>query len=281
MTQGEHKTKSETLPLTGKVIALPETREIDLFASLLERRGAQTLRCPLVAIHDVPDAAPIEQWLKRCINDEFDDVILLTGEGLRRLLGFAERADLKADFIDALARVRKITRGPKPARALRDIGLKTDMSASEPTTAGILRDLNRESLKDRRIAVQLYGQDPNYALTQFLADKGAVVSTVAPYIYADESQTQRVREFIHALLEGQADAIAFTSSPQVKRLIDVARRDKNEVQLLDALDDIVVAAVGPLVADALQRRGINVDLSPKDSYFLKPLVSELVAKFNP
>ena len=38
-------------PLAGRVIAVAETRELDVFAALLERRGARVLRYPLVQHH--------------------------------------------------------------------------------------------------------------------------------------------------------------------------------------------------------------------------------------
>jgi len=38
---------------------VPETRELEVFAAMLERRGASVVRCPLVAIHDAPDPAPV------------------------------------------------------------------------------------------------------------------------------------------------------------------------------------------------------------------------------
>jgi uroporphyrinogen-III synthase len=44
-------------PLAGRTIAIPETRELDLFARMLEQRGANTVRCPLLAILDAPDQA--------------------------------------------------------------------------------------------------------------------------------------------------------------------------------------------------------------------------------
>ena len=55
----------ETQTLTGRTIAVPETRELDLFAALLERRGAQVLRCPLVAIRDAPDPQPVLAFIRR------------------------------------------------------------------------------------------------------------------------------------------------------------------------------------------------------------------------
>src|SRR5215831_20102944 len=107
----------EIASLQGRIIAVPETRELDIFTGLLERRGATVIRCPLVAIHDAPDPQPVIQWIERVIVGECDDLILLTGEGLRRLLSCIERnaVSLRADFVARLAQVRKITRGPKPA----------------------------------------------------------------------------------------------------------------------------------------------------------------------
>src|SRR6202171_5922517 len=103
-------------PLAGRRIALVEHRELDRLGRMLEELGAATLRCPLVAIADAPDPAPVWAWIERAIAAPFDDLVLMTGEGLRRLRGAAERAGIEAGFRDALARMRTITRGPKPAR---------------------------------------------------------------------------------------------------------------------------------------------------------------------
>jgi uroporphyrinogen-III synthase len=53
----------------------------------------------------------------------------MTGEGLRRLLDLARRIDLEPAFLDALHATRKIARGPKPVRALREVGLDADIPA--------------------------------------------------------------------------------------------------------------------------------------------------------
>ena len=128
-----------SVALAGRRIAVPETRELDVFAQMLERHGANVVRCPLVAIRDVPDPAPVVAWLQRFTSNFPDDFVLLTGEGLERLVGFARRAGMEELFIPALSRVRKITRGPKPVRRLRALGLQTDLAAEPPTTAGIKR----------------------------------------------------------------------------------------------------------------------------------------------
>jgi uroporphyrinogen-III synthase len=144
-------------PLAGRRIALPETRELDRLARMFEEQGAETVRCPLVAIRDAPDRAPVRDWLMRL---PFDDLVLFTGEGLRRLHGFAQRLELEPVFLDGLRAARKVTRGPKPERALRELGLKSDLRAEEPTTDGLIAILSRLDLSGRRVGVQLYRAIP-------------------------------------------------------------------------------------------------------------------------
>src|SRR6266702_3071017 len=128
-------------PLEGRRIAILEHRELDRLGGMLEVQGAVTLRCPLVAIADAPDPAPVLAWLRRFIGAPPDDLVLMTGEGLRRLLGVAERA--------GLGQVRTITRGPKPARALREIGLNPGLRPERPTSEGIVAALAEGVLRDR------------------------------------------------------------------------------------------------------------------------------------
>jgi uroporphyrinogen-III synthase len=259
--------------LAGRTIAVPETRELDVFSAMLERRGATVLRCPLVAILDAPDPQPVLAWLGAFIDGRHDDLILLTGEGLRRLLGCIERhePDLRGAFVARLAGVRKITRGPKPARALRELGLKPDIAAERPTTGGVIASLRGEALNGRNVGVQLYGTEPNRPLIDFLAAAGARVHTVAPYVYASQADDTAVRDLLTRMAAGQVDAIAFTSSPQVERLFAVGPPEL----VRGALERTQVAAIGPVVADALARHAVSVRLMPTESYFMKPLTSAL------
>ncbi len=259
--------------LRGQLIALPETRELDVFASLLERRGARVLRAPLVTILDAPDPQPVLHWLRDFSGGGFQELVLLTGEGLRRMLGCVERHEpaLRAPFLAALAQVRKITRGPKPARALRELGLSPEMEASVPTTAGIISTLSSLELRGHVVGVQLYATEPNLPLQDFLRGAGAEVRVVAPYVYADKSADAAVHELLAQLSSGAVAAIAFTSSSQVERLFSVA--DAQQVRA--ALAATEVAAVGPVVAAALRQRGVVVSAMPESSWFMKPLAAEL------
>jgi uroporphyrinogen-III synthase len=264
-------------PLSGRRIALPETRELDRLARMFEEQGAETVRCPLVAIRDAPDPAPVRDWLMRL---PFDDLVLFTGEGLRRLHGFAQRFELEPVFLDGLRAARKITRGPKPERALRELGLKSDLRAEEPTTDGLIASLSRLDLRKRRIGVQLYPGNPNARFTDFLRQAGAETDPVLPYVYAEAADDERVADLIDRMANGAVDAIAFTSSPQVQRLFEVATATRREEALRTALQGIQIGAVGPVVAEELRRRGVEVTVTPDHGYFMKPLVSAFLAAFS-
>jgi uroporphyrinogen-III synthase len=81
--------------LNGYRILILETREEAQFSRLLTERGADVLQCPMFTIHDAPDPAPIEAWIRRFIEKPCDDLVLMTGEGLRRLMKVARRLDLE------------------------------------------------------------------------------------------------------------------------------------------------------------------------------------------
>jgi uroporphyrinogen-III synthase len=264
--------------LRGRVIAVAETRELDVFAALLERRGAQVLRYPLVRIVDAPDPAPILHWCRRVSAGQADDLVLLTGEGLRRLCSCLARHEPSgsAAFLAALARLRKITRGPKPARVLRELGLQADLPAAEPTTAGVIQTLRGLDLRGRRVAVQLYGDDPNRALLDFLAEAAAETLPVAPYRYAEAAGDPLVQELLERMCSGAVDAIAFTSKAQVQRLLRAATPER----LRCAFAATRVAAIGPVVAAELAAHGIGVDAVPDSAWFMKPLTAALAASLQ-
>ena len=76
-----------------------------------------------------------------------------------------------------------------------------------------------------------------------------------------------------AMVARQIDAIAFTSQAQVERLFAVG----GDAPAHAALAAVEVAAVGPVVAAALQRRKVTVDAMPEASWSMKPLATQLCA----
>jgi len=265
--------------LTGRTIALAEGRQLEDLAALLEKEGATPLRCPLVSILDAPDDQPVLEWLDELCSGRFAWVVLFTGEGVRRMLACAARHGRRDEAIAGLSRARTLTRGPKPVRALKEIGLTPAQIAAEPTTEGVIAALAKENLRSQTVGVQLYRED-NPPLLDFLTQAGATVRAVLPYVYAPAADADRVVDLLHAMASGKVDALAFTSAPQVERLFEVAH-DKGLTDLLrQGMNQTKVAAVGPVVADNLRQRGVRVDICPEQGFVMKNLVQHLKKFFQ-
>ena len=128
--------------------------------------------------------------------------------------------------------------------------------------------------------MQLYPGAPEDRLTGFLSDAGARPETVLPYAYASAAEEQSVVALIDRMAGGEVDAIAFTSSPQIRRLFEVAKSAEREKTLQIALQTTAIAAIGPVVAADLRRRGLDAKITPDRSYFMKPLVTAIVAALS-
>jgi uroporphyrinogen-III synthase len=263
-----------THPLKGRTIALAEARQLEELAQMLNQEGATTLRYPMVSILDAPDAAPVLDWLRELYADRFGYVILMTGEALRRLLGFAERDGRRADLLAALARTKIITRGPKPGQVLKELRLAPTRVASAPTTEGVIATLREESLHGQTVGVTLYGE-PNPTLEQFLRSAGADVRTVLPYIYAPAADDDRIADLIARLDQGAVDVLVFTSSPQVDRLYEIAQKRGLQDALHRGMRRTRIAAVGPVLAEHLRHHGIEVHICPEQGFVMKNLVQHI------
>ena len=264
--------------LSGYRILILETREEAQFSRLLTEQGAHVVQCPMFTIHDAPDPKPIEAWIRRFIERPCDDLVLMTGEGLRRLMKVARRIDVEQDFVTALGKVRKFARGPKPGRALREIGLDPQMTTEKPTSEGIAEMLARVDLSGHRVGLQLYPDKDHSALIGAITAQGAEVDTVAPYVYDAQAADANIVTAIEEMAQGRIDAIALTNLGQVRRLVEVARARGCEARLREGLARTPIASVGPVVSDELKSHGLRADISPaNDAYFMKPLISAMAA----
>ncbi|MGY4311339.1 uroporphyrinogen-III synthase [Bradyrhizobium sp. JR3.5] len=262
--------------LNGYRILILETREEAQFSRLLAEQGADVLQCPMFTIHDAPDPAPIEAWIRRAIERPLDDLVLMTGEGLRRVMKVVRRIGVEAEFVDSLAKTRKFARGPKPGRGLREIGLEPQMTTEKPTSEGVAEMLSQLDLSGHRLGLQLYPDKDHATLIGAIKAQGTEVDTVLPYVYDAQAADANIVTAIEEMAQGRIDAIALTSSGQVRRLIEVAQAHRCEAQLREGLKQTPIASVGPVVSDELKTYGLSTDIYPaNDAFFMKPLISAM------
>jgi uroporphyrinogen-III synthase len=251
----------------GLRVAAFESRREKEIASLIESHSGR----PLVAasMREVPlesnDTAVA--FADRLIDGAFDIVILLTGVGTRALVDVVEKVrGSRQPFVEALARVKIVARGPKPAAVLRELNVPVWITAPEPNTwRQVLEVLDAKAaeqpLDGMRVAVQEYGE-ANSELLAGLEQRGATVTRVPVYRWALPEDLEPLRASARALAQGEVDVVMFTTATQVVHLLKVA----NSIGLGDdvrrALQNTVVASIGPTTSEELREQGIRVDLEP-------------------
>ena len=262
--------------LNGYRILILETREEAQFSRLLAEQGADVLQCPMFTIEDAPDPAPVAAWIRRFVASPCNDMVLMTGEGLRRLMKVAHAIGLADDFIAALGKARTFARGPKPGRALREIGLEAQQTTEKPTSEGVAEMLSRLDLRGHRVGLQLYPDKDHGALIGAITAQGAEVDSVLPYAYDAKAADDNILTAIEEMASGRVDAIALTNLGQIRRLIEVARTNGLDRRLRDGLQRTPIASVGPAVSDELKSHGLRTDIYPaNDAFFMKPLISAM------
>jgi uroporphyrinogen-III synthase len=81
-------------------------------------------------------------------------------------------------------------------------------------------------------ALSRRSRSPVYQLS---AARGSTSRTGLPYIDASAAEDQRGVALIDRMAGGEVDVIGFTSSPQVRRLFEVAKSTQREEMLQTAL----------------------------------------------
>jgi uroporphyrinogen decarboxylase len=252
-----------------------ESRRSGEMARLIERFGGVARSAPSMRELPIPQSPEAFAFGEALLAGRVDTVIFLTGVGARTLMSILEQKYPRQQIIDALARVRRVARGPKPVAAMREWGLTPTLLAPEPNTwRELLAAMDADGpVAGQRIAVQEYGQ-PNRELAEALRERGAEVTSIAVYTWALPEDVGPLREAIQAIIDGQAKATMFTSAQQVTHVLMVAREMGVEAEFREAMKRTLIASIGPTCSEALRDAGLGVDFEPDRTHMMN-LVSGL------
>lgn len=253
-----------TQSLTGLQVISFETRLKNETTALLEKHGARVLAAPALReapLSEIPEAKAFAEALGA---GAIDVLVLLTGVGATLLLKAACSYLSRADLTLALSKLTLVCRGPKPSNALKSFGLRPSFNVPEPNTwREVVRKLDGEgAVAGKRIWVQEYGTR-NWELLHALGTRGADVRSIHVYSWALPEDTAPLKAAILKIVRVQAHVALFTAAIQIENVLTVA----HELGLAPAVrralrTEIVVASVGPITSEALERYGITTDLAP-------------------
>jgi uroporphyrinogen decarboxylase len=255
-----------------------ESRRADDAARMIERFGGVPVASP--AMREAPleaDESAIE-FAHRLVTGQIDVVVFLTGVGVREMFSRIEQRVDRRRFLDALADVKTVARGPKPTLALKEVGLTPTLVAPEPNTwREVLAAMDqRLSVVNQTVAIQEYGA-PNVSLIAGLEARGARVEPFRVYRWEKPADLGPLRDAVGRIVRREADAAMFTSAQQLVHLLETADDMQCLPQLRSGLENLIVASVGPTTSETLRDHGIAVDFEPSHPK-LGHLVSELAER---
>lgn len=263
--------------LSGRVIGVTAERRAAELIGALERNGATVRHAPTIHIIPLPDDSQLRAATDEVLAADIDLLAVTTGAGFRGWFEAAEGWGLSDRLHAALAGARIFTRGPKGKGAVRGRGLTEEWSAPEESNRQLFAHLLQSGVDGKRIAVQLHGSSlPEH--TSALTEAGARLIEVQPYRWAWPSNLDPAHELLDGILDGQVDALAFTSAPATANLLSLARELGRYEDLVRALrSDVMCACVGTVTAAPLTALGVPTRQPERERLgaLVKLLVSEL------
>ncbi|MEX2141208.1 MAG: uroporphyrinogen decarboxylase [Pirellulales bacterium] len=257
----------------GLRVAALESRRAEEIANLIRRFGGEPVVAP--SMREVATASNRDaiDFANRLMTGGIDVVLFLTGTGVRHLLSQLERQVDRERFLATLSDVVTIARGPKPAAALKELGLTPTHRTSEPHTwREVLAVADRHvPLANQVVAMQEYGE-PNASLVAGLEARGARVVTLKVYRWELPEDTGPLEQLARSIAVGEIDVLLFTSSHQAVNLLRIAERLHLADELQRGLQHTVIASIGPDTSETLRDHGLTIDLQPEH-----PQMGQLVA----
>jgi uroporphyrinogen-III synthase len=262
-------------------VALLEARQASQLSALVRRLGGVPLSVPALREEPLPAGPELACFLDRLASGELAYVVLQTGAGVAALAREARRLEREGDLVQGLRTARTVSRGPKPAAALAELGLRPTYGTASPhTTAELLALCATLPLDGLGVGLVHYGERSE-AVAVALERRHADLSELLLYAWRLPEDTGLLQQLVERILAGDLDAVVFTTQVQVRHLFEVAGSARRQA-LTRALEGrVVTAAVGPTCAAALHEHGVSdvlVPQNPKLGPLLTALASRLAAR---
>ncbi len=262
--------------LAGLRVLAFESRRAAEMAELIRRHGGEPMVAPSVREVPLSENAAAVEFVRRLDAGQIDVVILMTGVGVRTLADVVAETWPRPLLAAALGRAALVARGPKPAAALRELGLQPTLAVPEPNTwREILAALDaRLPVTGKRVAAVEYGIS-NPQLLDGLAARGAEVLQVPVYRWALPEDLGPLHAAVQAVCASAVDIALFTSATQVYHLFHVAAADAE--RLRGGFARVVIASIGPICSEALREHAVVPDLEPEHAK-MGALVAEVARR---
>lgn len=251
----------ESLPLFGKRVLVTRSRQqAGELTGRLKALGAEAIEYPTIEIVPPEDFTAIDHKLMKICEAQY--LIFTSVNGVEAFFHSLKR--LKRD-IRSIGEGKIIAIGTATAEALTAKGLLVDDIPEVFTAEGILQLLQGMIKKGDRVLLPR-ADIARKNLVEGLLKLGAEVEEIEIYRTIVPHHS---KEELHRILKEGVDIITFTSSSTVNNFMAIL-----EAENIGELQNIKIAAIGPITAATAKERGLRVDIEAK-SYTIEGLVAAI------
>ncbi|MFH0974247.1 MAG: uroporphyrinogen-III C-methyltransferase [Spirochaetota bacterium] len=245
----------EDMPLFGKRIAVTRTREqASVLAEKLSELGADAIEFPTIELKRKNDLTALVTAIDHI--EQYDWIIFTSQNAVN--IFFDKVTDCNKDA-RCLHKAKIAAIGPATANELRKYFIKPDLVPEEFIAEGILREIIKFKIKDKRILLPC-ATEARPALKDGLLSLGAKVERIEIY---DTIVPDNISEDALSAVQS-ADMITFASSSTVKNFFKIVKKTNAKL-----------ACIGPITADALKALGYTPDVVASE-YTIDGLVEAIV-----
>ena len=261
----------DSRPLFGKRILV--TRPEDQAAELVDRLwslGADPIEAPTIRVIPPEDDGPLDAACDQA--GTFDWIVFTSVNGVDSFMRHLCRGSRD---VRELKGVRLCAIGPATAERLAGYNLRVDLVPDEHRAEAVVVALREhDTLSGQRILLPR-ADLAREVLPKELRRAGAEVVDVTAYQTVLAGGDKGTGPDIYRmLLEQEIDVVTLTSASTVKNLVKILGKDP----AADLLNMTVVAAIGPVTAEAASQLDIRTTIMPT-TYTVPALVDAIVTHF--
>jgi uroporphyrinogen III methyltransferase/synthase len=262
----EHLSWFEGRPLFGKRVLVTRTRrQASALSELLRREGAVPVELPALELTPVATDAQLDAMASKLAARGYDWCLFTSPNAVEFVFDYLTRTNRDARLF---AGCKLAALGAATAAALRERGLRADLTASEFTSAGLLESLPLDIGGAKVLLPRAEGGSEE--LYGGLKVRGAQVEELVLYDSAVPGAPDT--ETLRLVREGGIDVVTFASSSSVRNLTALLGADFAQ------LSEAVVACIGPVTAQTAREAGLTVAIEPA-THTIPALVEALKAYY--
>jgi uroporphyrinogen III methyltransferase/synthase len=243
----------EKKPLFGRTVLVTRTLEqAASFCQILESYGAEPIAFP--TIKTVPPASwrPLDRAIKRL--SKYDWAVFTSVNGVKY---FFERLPAVGCDLRELKGVKICAIGPRTAGAVRELGIRVDLTPKEFRAEAIIKALGTKKIRGRRFLLPR-AEKAREVLPGEIKRLGGKIDVVPAYRSIRPRKGAGELKKLFAL--GLIDCVTFTSSSTVTNFVKTFKKGA----LGELLKDVNIACIGPITAETARGFGLRVDIIPKN-----------------